>query len=98
MLSYDAERKMLRKLGQVLNNRIVVTRLLFEISNCILPILVLVEMFNTPEDYVAVLKNYPFLKYEKSKWGRVRYINVCSDDESIIDRMLNDKKKTSELE
>ena len=50
VLSYDAERKRLRKPGQVLNNSIVVTRLLFKISNCILPILVLVEVFKTPED------------------------------------------------
>ena len=57
--SYDAERKRLHKLGQVLNNNIVVTRLLFEISNYILPILVLLEILNIPEDYVTVLKNYP---------------------------------------
>ena len=65
VLSYDAERKILRKLGQVLNNSIVVARLLFEISNYILPILVLWEVINTPEDYVSALKNYFFLKYGK---------------------------------
>ena len=65
MLSYDAERKRLRRLGEVLNNSIVVARLLFEISNYILPILVLWEVINTPEDYVAALKNYFFLKYGK---------------------------------
>ena len=73
MLSYDAELKRLRKLGQVFNNSIVVARLLFEISNDTLPILVLLEVLNTPEDYVAALKNYSFLKYGKSKWGWVRY-------------------------
>ena len=57
MLSYDAELKKLRKLGQVLNNSIVVARLLFEIITYILPILVLLEVLNTPENYVAALKN-----------------------------------------
>ena len=54
MLSYDAERKRLRKLGQVLENSIVVARLLFEISNYSLPILILLEILHTPEDYVAL--------------------------------------------
>ena len=63
----DTIRKRLRKPGQVLNNIIVVARLLFEISNYILPILVLWEVLNTPEDYVAALKNYLFIKYGKSK-------------------------------
>ena len=69
VLSYDAERKLFRKLGQVLNNSIVVARLLFEISNYILPILVVLEVLNTPEDYVASLKSHPFLKYVKSTRG-----------------------------
>ena len=67
VLSYNAERMRLRKLGQVLKNRIIVTRLLLEIGNYILPILVLLEVLNTPEDYVAALKNDPFFKYGKSK-------------------------------
>ena len=67
VFSYDAERKRLRRLGHILNNNIGVARLLFETSNYILPILVLLEVFNTPEDYVAVLKNNPFFKYGKSK-------------------------------
>ena len=67
VLSNNAERMRLRKLGQVLKNRIIVTRLLLEIGNYILPILVLLEVLNTPEDYVAALKNDPFFKYGKSK-------------------------------
>ena len=50
VLSYDAEQKTLRELGQVLNNIIVAARLLFEINNYILHILVLLEVLNTPED------------------------------------------------
>ena len=68
MLSYKAERKGLRRFWQVLNNSIVVARLLFETSNYILPILVLLENPNIPEDCVASLKKIPFLKYGKSKW------------------------------
>ena len=67
VLSYDTELKRLRKFGEVLNISIVVASFLFEISNYVLPILVLLEILNTPEDYLAVLKNYTFLKYGKSK-------------------------------
>ena len=67
VLSYDKERKRLRKLGQVIENSIVVARLYLEISNYILPILVLLEVLNTPENHVAVLKNYPYFEYGKSK-------------------------------
>ena len=45
VLSYDAELKGLRKFGQVLNNSIVVARILFEISYYVLPIWVLFEFF-----------------------------------------------------
>ena len=67
MLSYNAELKRLCKFGQVFNNSIVVVRLMFEISNYVLPILVLLENYNTPEDCLAALKKYPFLKYGESK-------------------------------
>ena len=67
VFSYDAELKRLRKFGQVLNNSIVIARLSFEISNYVLPMLVLLGILNTPEDYLAALKNYPFLKHGKSK-------------------------------
>ena len=40
VLSYDAEIKSLRKFGQILNNSIVLARLLFKIINYVLPILV----------------------------------------------------------
>ena len=40
VFSYDKERKRLRKLGQVIENSIVVARLYLEISNYTLPILV----------------------------------------------------------
>ena len=66
VLRYNAERNRLRKLALVLNNSIVVARLLFETSNYILPILVLLEVLNIPEDYLAALKNHPFFKYGKS--------------------------------
>ena len=62
VLSYDVELKKLRKFEQVLNNSIVVARPLFDISNYVLPILVLLEILNTPKDNLATLKHYPFLK------------------------------------
>ena len=71
MLSYNAEPKKLRKFGKVLNNSIFIAKLLFESSNCVLPILVLLEILRTLEDYLATLKIYPFLKYGKLKRGRV---------------------------
>ena len=49
------------------HNSIVVTRLLVKISSYTLLILVLLEIFNIPEDYRTVLKKYPFLKDGKSK-------------------------------
>ena len=63
VLSYDKERRRLRKFGQVIDNSIVVARLYLEISNYILPILVLLEVLNTPEDYAVALKKYPFWKH-----------------------------------
>ena len=63
VLSYDAEIKRLRKFEQVLNNSIVVARLFFDISNYVLPILVLLEILNTSKDNLDTLKHYPFLKH-----------------------------------
>ena len=71
VLSYNAEPKKLRKFGKVLNNSIFIAKFLFESSNCVLRILVLLEILRTLEDYLATLKIYPFLKYGKSKRGRV---------------------------
>ena len=68
VLSYDKERKILRKLGQVIENSIVVARLYLDISNYILPTLVLLEILDTPDVYEVAFENYPFWKHVKSKW------------------------------
>ena len=68
VLSYDKERKILRKLGQVIENSIVVARLYLEISNYILPILVLLDVLNTPEVYAVTFERYLFWKHGKSKF------------------------------
>ena len=57
VFSQDAEVKRFRKLGQYIHNIIVVTRLFVEISNYILPILVLLKIINSPENYRITLKN-----------------------------------------
>ena len=67
VFSYDKERKRLRKFGQVIENSIVVARLYLEISNYTLPILVLLEVLNTPEVYAVAFQRYPFWKHGKSK-------------------------------
>ena len=68
VFSYDIERKILRKFGQVIENSIVVTRLYLEISNYTLPILALLEVLNTPEVYEVAFQRYPFWKHGKSKF------------------------------
>ena len=72
VLSYDKERRRLRKFGQVIDNSIVVARLYLEISNYILPILVLLEVLNTPEVYEVAFERYPFWKYGNLKIRRRR--------------------------
>ena len=67
VFSYDKERKRLRQLGQVIENSIVVARLYLEISSYTLPILVLLEVLNTPEVYAVAFQRYPFWKHGKSK-------------------------------
>ena len=67
VLSYDKERKRLRKLGQVIENNIVVARLYLEICNYTLPILIVLEVMNTSEVYAVVFQRYPFWKHGKSK-------------------------------
>ena len=67
MFSLNTEVKMLHNLGQYVRNSIVVSRLLVEISSYALPTLVLLENFNSPEDYRVPIKKYPFLKDGKSK-------------------------------
>ena len=68
VFNYDKERKKLRKLGQVIENSIVVVRIYLEISNYTLPILVLLEVLNTPEVYAVSFERYPFWKHGKSKF------------------------------
>ena len=91
VLSYDAELKRLCKLGQVLNNSIVVARLFLEISNYVIPILVLLEMLNASEDCLAALKNYSYLKHGSQSENEFD-LNECYDDERIIDRRLYEKR------
>ena len=67
VFSYDKERKRSRKIGQVIENSIVVARLYLEISNYTLPILVLLEVLNTPEVYAVAFQRYSFWKHGKSK-------------------------------
>ena len=67
VFSNDKERKRLRKFGQVIENSIVVARLYLEISNYTLPILVLLEVLDTPEVYVVAFQRYPFWKHGKLK-------------------------------
>ena len=71
VFSYDKERKRLRKFGQVIENSIVVARLYLEISNYSLPILVLLEVLNTPEVYEVAFRNYPFWKNGNYKIRRL---------------------------
>ena len=68
VLSYDKERKRLHELGQVIENSIVAARLYLEISSYILPILVLLEVLNTTDNYATAFENYPSWKHGKSKW------------------------------
>ena len=60
VFSYDKEQKRLRKFGQVIENSSVVARLYLEISKYTLPILVLLEVLNTPEVYAVAFERYPF--------------------------------------
>ena len=82
--SLDAEVKRFLKLGQYIHNIIVVTRLFVEISNYILPILVLLKIINSPENYRITLKNTSSWKIE-SQSEREFDLNTFSYDDSIID-------------
>ena len=68
VFSYDKERKILRKLKQVIENSIIGARLYLEISNYTLPILVRLDVLNTPEVYEVAFEKYSFWKHGKSKF------------------------------
>ena len=81
----------MRKIGQVVNNSIIVARFLFETSNYILPILVLLEILNKPEEYLAVWRIIPPWNMESQNEDEFD-LNACSDDKRIIDRILYKKR------